>query len=426
MVVRAPERSREVQQQSERPSSAQPSGYANYSTTFSGSHMPVAGMPTQRAAGKSSWASDHGNVKSNPVFSSSTGMKASMGQAVASSPPAQKPSANKHPSTAIGYSMVSESGGRSEIQSQTQSRPASAKVTVEPKGASKERENNSSASNGAKATNGTSGSGAQQRSSSDGLDRSYPYPASRPASAPSASAASQQQGSATGGYTRKPVKANATTSSSAHTSTGGSGGERQSSHSRPHRESRDDPDPDAMMSDLEAAGAACTPQERDKLQELLASAKLRDRGSTEFYSFGKVIGVGSFAKVRVARHKLTGQYVAIKTYDKAKIKDPNQLRRIQQEIKLMEKLDYELVIRLFEAIESPRRIHLVMEYLGGGNLCSYVPSSYLSRRRHHFSADYSFPLLFFPGMSSLANACQRTRRGRSSCRFASPSCICTP
>merc|ERR1711988_618798 len=78
--------------------------------------------------------------------------------------------------------------------------------------------------------------------------------------------------------------------------------------------------------------------------------------------------------VRVARHKLTGQYVAIKTYDKAKIKDPNQLRRIQQEIKLMEKLDYELVIRLFEAIESPRRIHLVMEYLGGGNLCSHVKS----------------------------------------------------
>lgn len=30
------------------------------------------------------------------------------------------------------------------------------------------------------------------------------------------------------------------------------------------------------------------------------------------------------------------------------------------------------IYRLFEAIESPKRIHLVMEHLGGSNLCSYV------------------------------------------------------
>ena len=36
----------------------------------------------------------------------------------------------------------------------------------------------------------------------------------------------------------------------------------------------------------------------------------------------QVIGTGSFAKVRVARHKLTGQHVAIKTYEKSKMKDP--------------------------------------------------------------------------------------------------------
>jgi hypothetical protein len=30
------------------------------------------------------------------------------------------------------------------------------------------------------------------------------------------------------------------------------------------------------------------------------------------------------------------------------------------------------VIRLFETIESPKRIHIVMEFMGGGNLCSYV------------------------------------------------------
>ena len=114
------------------------------------------------------------------------------------------------------------------------------------------------------------------------------------------------------------------------------------------------------------------PNEREHLEKLLISAKPRDRSSTDFYSFGKVVGTGSFAKVRVARHKLTGQLVAIKTYEKAKIKDANQLKRISSEIKVMEALDHPLVSRFFETIESARRVHLVMEFLGEGNLCSYI------------------------------------------------------
>ena len=106
--------------------------------------------------------------------------------------------------------------------------------------------------------------------------------------------------------------------------------------------------------------------EREYLEKLLVSTRPKDRSTTDFYSFGKVVGTGSFAKVRVARHKLTGQLVAIKTYEKAKIKDSNQLKRIQSEIKVMEKMDHPLVSRFFETIESARRIHLVMEFLGEG------------------------------------------------------------
>jgi serine/threonine protein kinase len=38
----------------------------------------------------------------------------------------------------------------------------------------------------------------------------------------------------------------------------------------------------------------------------------------------------------------------------------------------MEKLDHPLVSRFFEMIESKARIHLVMEFLGEGNLCTYI------------------------------------------------------
>jgi len=112
--------------------------------------------------------------------------------------------------------------------------------------------------------------------------------------------------------------------------------------------------------------------ERAHLEQLLCSSRPKDRSTTDFYSFGEVVGTGSFAKVRLAVHKLTGQRVAIKTYEKNKIKDSHALKRISQEIKLMERLDHPLISRFFEAIESARRIHIVMELIGEGNLCSYI------------------------------------------------------
>jgi serine/threonine protein kinase len=46
----------------------------------------------------------------------------------------------------------------------------------------------------------------------------------------------------------------------------------------------------------------------------------------------QVLGQGSFGKVRLAWHRLAGAKVAIKSYEKAKLKEPNHWRRVQQEI----------------------------------------------------------------------------------------------
>lgn len=119
----------------------------------------------------------------------------------------------------------------------------------------------------------------------------------------------------------------------------------------------------------------CAPEQRDYLSRLLVQSTQSRRGLPDFYSFGKVIGVGSFGTVRIAWHKLTGQKVAIKTYERSKMKDPQQWKRVQQEARVMEKLsDSTLICRFLEAFETvaPRRAHLVMEFLPGGNLCSYV------------------------------------------------------
>eukprot|EP01138_Halocafeteria_seosinensis_P012106 gb/GECG01012374.1/.p1 GENE.gb/GECG01012374.1/~~gb/GECG01012374.1/.p1 ORF type:complete len:1304 (+),score=180.70 gb/GECG01012374.1/:1-3912(+) len=115
-------------------------------------------------------------------------------------------------------------------------------------------------------------------------------------------------------------------------------------------------------------------QQRQRLKETVASDDFDGHSTTDFYGFGKVLGQGSFGKVRLAWHRLAGCKVAVKSYEKSKMKEPQHWKRVQQEIKLMERLNHPYVIRMLEMIDSPKRIHIIMEYAGGGNLCSYVKS----------------------------------------------------
>ena len=113
-------------------------------------------------------------------------------------------------------------------------------------------------------------------------------------------------------------------------------------------------------------------KERERLRKLVTSSTWAGRGAPDMYVIGKILGQGSFGTVRLAHHKITGHKVAIKTYEKARMSKPGQLKRCRQEIRLMEKLNHAHSIRLFETFETQKRVHLVMEACTGGNLCSYV------------------------------------------------------
>lgn len=50
---------------------------------------------------------------------------------------------------------------------------------------------------------------------------------------------------------------------------------------------------------------------------------------------GKQIGQGAYATVRIALHKPTNQKVAIKIYEKTRIKEPQRKKSVRREIKLL-------------------------------------------------------------------------------------------
>uniref|UniRef100_A0A8C1WXX9 MAP/microtubule affinity-regulating kinase 3 n=1 Tax=Cyprinus carpio TaxID=7962 RepID=A0A8C1WXX9_CYPCA len=91
------------------------------------------------------------------------------------------------------------------------------------------------------------------------------------------------------------------------------------------------------------------------------------------YRLLKTIGKGNFAKVKLARHILTGKEVAIKIIDKTQL-NPTSLQKLFREVRIMKTLRHPNIVRLFEVIETEKTLYLVMEYASGGEVFDYLVS----------------------------------------------------
>ncbi|XP_026114003.1 MAP/microtubule affinity-regulating kinase 3-like isoform X5 [Carassius auratus] len=89
------------------------------------------------------------------------------------------------------------------------------------------------------------------------------------------------------------------------------------------------------------------------------------------YRLLKTIGKGNFAKVKLARHILTGREVAIKIIDKTQL-NPTSLQKLLREVRIMKILNHPNIVKLFEVIETEKTLYLVMEYASGGEVFDYL------------------------------------------------------
>ncbi|CAD8099064.1 unnamed protein product [Paramecium primaurelia] len=90
------------------------------------------------------------------------------------------------------------------------------------------------------------------------------------------------------------------------------------------------------------------------------------------YTIDKDLGQGTFSKVKLGIHKLTGEKVAIKIIDKTKQQESDYVR-IHREISILRKLRHPNVVQLFEQIvESDTKLYIVTEYASGGELFDHI------------------------------------------------------
>jgi len=93
------------------------------------------------------------------------------------------------------------------------------------------------------------------------------------------------------------------------------------------------------------------------------------------YRLGKNLGIGSFGKVRLAEHQLTGKKVAVKILNRNRIRQLDMDEKVRREIKILKLFYHPHIIRLYEIIYTPTDIYMVMEYVPGGELFDFIVSN---------------------------------------------------
>lgn len=64
--------------------------------------------------------------------------------------------------------------------------------------------------------------------------------------------------------------------------------------------------------------------------------------------------------------------IAIKIYDKSKLEEPQRRKSVKREIKLMEMMDNDYIVKLYGVIETRHQLYILMEYVSGPSLHGYL------------------------------------------------------
>ncbi|CAM9885186.1 unnamed protein product [Ectocarpus sp. 6 AP-2014] len=90
-------------------------------------------------------------------------------------------------------------------------------------------------------------------------------------------------------------------------------------------------------------------------------------GFEQTYQLGKELGHGSFSTVREGTHKENGERFAVKCVKRADL-PPDDEADLKMEVKLLQEIEHENIVKLYDFYEEKHFYYLVMEILNGGEL----------------------------------------------------------
>lgn len=147
--------------------------------------------------------------------------------------------------------------------------------------------------------------------------------------------------------------------------------------------------------DVIAEGALeCLKLDREKFVELLgpvqavlnreAEERARDlkrqqsRISFQQLQVLRTLGSGTFGRVKLVKHTVSGRPFAMKVIRKARVVAYKQQKNVLNEKRIMARCDHPFILKLFETYKDDKQLYLLLEFVQGGELFTYLhctPSS---------------------------------------------------
>ena len=91
------------------------------------------------------------------------------------------------------------------------------------------------------------------------------------------------------------------------------------------------------------------------------------------YTLGTELGSGAFGKVVLGKHIYTNEPVAIKILDKMILSHtPDDYQSVRQEINILKSVKHKHIVQLYDVLQTPRHIFIIMEYCEGKDLLDYI------------------------------------------------------
>ena len=91
------------------------------------------------------------------------------------------------------------------------------------------------------------------------------------------------------------------------------------------------------------------------------------RNIKETYKIELTLGRGSFATVKRAKHRVSGERFAVKVLAKRRMNEDDKAA-MHTEIEILKQVDHPNIVKLIDVYEDERHWCLVMELMNGGEL----------------------------------------------------------
>ena len=127
------------------------------------------------------------------------------------------------------------------------------------------------------------------------------------------------------------------------------------------------------MSDSQDKNYPISPQNsKDKYKDEYQNKEFKSKITIDDFQIVKVLGTGAFGKVSLVYNEELKRYFAMKSLKKEYIKKYQQTKHTKEERKIMEKIDYPFINKLYYAFQTKKSLFMITEFMAGGEMFHHL------------------------------------------------------